>query len=95
MHAGDAFVLDAPYAGGTHLPDVTVVMPCTCKRFPARRLHSHRRSSSQPGATTLTSKAARLDHAAHSTHIEEQGVLIDDVQLCERGSFAKASCTHY
>jgi 5-oxoprolinase (ATP-hydrolysing) len=24
---GDVFVLNAPYAGGTHLPDVTVVMP--------------------------------------------------------------------
>ena len=27
MRAGDAFALNAPYAGGTHLPDVTVVMP--------------------------------------------------------------------
>ncbi len=27
MKPGDAFVLNAPYAGGTHIPDVTVVMP--------------------------------------------------------------------
>ncbi len=27
MRPGDVYVLNAPYAGGTHLPDVTVVMP--------------------------------------------------------------------
>jgi len=27
MRAGDAFVLNAPYNGGTHLPDVTVITP--------------------------------------------------------------------
>ena len=27
MRPGDMYVLNAPYAGGTHLPDVTVVMP--------------------------------------------------------------------
>src|SRR5690606_39919517 len=27
MHPGDAFVLNTPYNGGTHLPDVTVVKP--------------------------------------------------------------------
>ena len=28
MRAGDVFVTNAPYHGGTHLPDVTVVTPC-------------------------------------------------------------------
>jgi len=27
MKPGDAYVLNAPYRGGTHLPDITVVMP--------------------------------------------------------------------
>ncbi|MDL2352722.1 MAG: hydantoinase/oxoprolinase family protein, partial [Pseudomonadota bacterium] len=27
IRRGDAYVLNAPYAGGTHLPDITVVMP--------------------------------------------------------------------
>ena len=27
LHPGDAFALNNPYAGGTHLPDITVVMP--------------------------------------------------------------------
>ena len=28
MRAGDAYLINDPYAGGTHLPDVTVVSPC-------------------------------------------------------------------
>jgi N-methylhydantoinase A/oxoprolinase/acetone carboxylase beta subunit/N-methylhydantoinase B/oxoprolinase/acetone carboxylase alpha subunit/very-short-patch-repair endonuclease len=31
MKRGDAFVVNAPYAGGTHIPDVTVVMPVYAK----------------------------------------------------------------
>ncbi|HEX4846577.1 MAG TPA: hydantoinase/oxoprolinase family protein, partial [Novosphingobium sp.] len=27
VRRGDAYVLNAPYAGGTHLPDITVIMP--------------------------------------------------------------------
>ena len=27
MQPGDVFVLNAPYNGGTHLPDVTVIAP--------------------------------------------------------------------
>jgi 5-oxoprolinase (ATP-hydrolysing) len=27
MHPGDVFMLNAPYNGGTHLPDITVVTP--------------------------------------------------------------------
>ena len=27
MKAGDVYVLNAPYRGGTHLPDITVIMP--------------------------------------------------------------------
>ena len=27
MKPGDVYVLNAPYRGGTHLPDITVIMP--------------------------------------------------------------------
>lgn len=27
IHAGDVYVLNDPYAGGTHLPDITVITP--------------------------------------------------------------------
>ncbi len=35
MKRGDAFVVNAPYAGGTHIPDVTVVMPVYGAPFPS------------------------------------------------------------
>jgi 5-oxoprolinase (ATP-hydrolysing) len=85
MQRGDVFVLNAPYAGGTHLPDVTVVMPVFVDNAPA---------TAQPTFFV----AARGHHAdiggmtpgsmpANSTHIEEEGVLLDNVQLVANGEF--------
>src|SRR5918912_1322081 len=34
LKPGDAFALNNPYAGGTHLPDITVVMPVFLGRQP-------------------------------------------------------------
>ena len=53
MQPGDAFALNAPYAGGTHLPDVTVVMPVFLGAAQARS------SSSRRAAITPTSAASR------------------------------------
>jgi 5-oxoprolinase (ATP-hydrolysing) len=86
MHRGDVFVLNAPYAGGTHLPDVTVVMPVFIADTP--------RSANAPTFFV----AARGHHAdiggstpgsmpANSTHIDEEGVLLDNVQLVADGVF--------
>jgi 5-oxoprolinase (ATP-hydrolysing) len=82
MRPGDAYVLNAPYAGGTHLPDITVVMPVFL----------------EPNAPPTFYVAARGHHAdiggitpgsmpAHSTHIDEEGVLLDNVQLVADGLF--------
>ncbi len=82
MAPGDVFVLNAPYNGGTHLPDVTVVAP----------VHD------REGKTVLFYVAARGHHAdiggltpgsmpAHSTHVAEEGVLIDNFKLVEGGRF--------
>jgi len=82
MRPGDAFALNAPYAGGTHLPDVTVIMPV----FTA--------SSSEP----MFYVAARGHHAdiggvtpgsmpPDSVHVDEEGVLLDNVQLVAQGRF--------
>ena len=88
MKPGDAFVLNAPYAGGTHIPDVTVVTPIFL-----------------PGETTpLFYTAARGHHAdiggitpgsmpPFSTHISEEGVLLDNVQLVREGVFLEAELT--
>ncbi|MGB5950498.1 MAG: hydantoinase B/oxoprolinase family protein [Parvibaculum sp.] len=85
MGPGDVFVLNAPYNGGTHLPDVTVVAPVY----------------DEAGSERLFYVAARGHHAdiggispgsmpAHSRSVEEEGVLIDNFRLVERGRFREA-----
>ena len=82
MKPGDAFMLNAPYNGGTHLPDVTVVTPV----FDAS------------GTELVFSVACRAHHAdiggispgsmpAASASIHEEGVLIDNVRLVDAGRF--------
>ncbi|MFG1479287.1 hydantoinase B/oxoprolinase family protein [Xanthobacter sp. V4C-4] len=82
---GDIYALNAPYNGGTHLPDITVVMPV----FDAA------------GARLLFYVAARGHHAdvggvapgsmsPRATVIEEEGVYIDTFKLVERGRFREA-----
>ena len=83
MRAGDVFVLNAPYAGGTHLPDVTVIMPVFVGAaaagptfFVAARGHHADIGGSTPGSMPADSK-----------HILDEGVLIDNVQLVAGGVF--------
>ena len=84
MHPGDAFVLNAPYAGGTHLPDVTVVMPVFLAEkqpefYVAARGHHADIGGITPGSMPSDSKT-----------IDEEGVLLDNVQIVERGEFLEA-----
>jgi 5-oxoprolinase (ATP-hydrolysing) len=81
MQRGDAFALNAPYAGGTHLPDVTVVMPVFLDSgapafFVAARGHHADIGGITPGSMPSDSKT-----------IDEEGVLIDSVRIVERGVF--------
>ncbi|MCX7646770.1 MAG: hydantoinase B/oxoprolinase family protein [Rhodobacteraceae bacterium] len=82
MKPGDAFVLNAPYAGGTHIPDVTVVMPVflpgetTPAFYTAARGHHADIGGITPGSMPPFSK-----------NIHEEGVLLDNVQLVREGVF--------
>jgi 5-oxoprolinase (ATP-hydrolysing) len=82
MQPGDAFALNAPYAGGTHLPDVTIVMPVFLEAgagpqfFVAARGHHADIGGITPGSMPSDSKT-----------IEEEGVLLDNVRIVERGVF--------
>lgn len=80
IQAGDVYVLNDPYHGGTHLPDVTVVTPVF----------------DEGGERILFYVGSRGHHAdiggitpgsmpPFSTRIEEEGVQIDNVKLVERG----------
>jgi 5-oxoprolinase (ATP-hydrolysing) len=90
--AGDVYVLNDPYNGGTHLPDVTVITPV----YPER--HEERPQASEPRSvpTPLFYVGSRGHHAdiggitpgsmpPFSKNIEEEGVLLDNVKLVEDG----------
>jgi 5-oxoprolinase (ATP-hydrolysing) len=79
---GDVFVLNAPYNGGTHLPDITVITPVfddAGKKilfFVGSRGHHADIGGTMPGSMPPDTKV-----------IEEEGVLIDNFKLVERGTF--------
>ena len=82
IYPDDVFVLNAPFNGGTHLPDVTVITPVFDKNakeiifFVASRGHHADIGGKTPGSGPPDSK-----------HIEEEGVLIDNFKLFDKGKF--------
>jgi 5-oxoprolinase (ATP-hydrolysing) len=82
---GEAFALNNPYAGGTHLPDITVVMPVfigdepTPAFFTAARGHHADVGGVQPGSMPPFSRA-----------IEEEGVMLDALPIMRDGEFLEA-----
>jgi 5-oxoprolinase (ATP-hydrolysing) len=82
MQSGDVYVLNDPYHGGTHLPDVTVVTPvyldggdAAPSFFVASRGHHADIGGTTPGSMP-----------PFSTSIAEEGVLIDNFKLIEQGT---------
>ncbi|POR46444.1 5-oxoprolinase (ATP-hydrolysing) [Paraburkholderia eburnea] len=80
MRDGDVFMLNDPYHGGTHLPDVTVITPVFAegREEPLFYVGSRGHHADIGGITPGSMPAA-------STHIEEEGVLIDNWQLLSSG----------
>jgi 5-oxoprolinase (ATP-hydrolysing) len=82
LRPGDAIVLNDPFNGGTHLPDVTVVTPvfdssgAELRFFVANRGHHADIGGITPGSMPPT-----------STRLAEEGVVIDDFLLVEGGRF--------
>ena len=80
MQPGDVFVLNDPYHGGTHLPDVTVITPAYLDDgeqpifYVGSRGHHADIGGISPGSMP-----------PFSTRIEEEGVQIDNVKLVDRG----------
>ena len=81
IRPGDVFMMNNPYNGGTHLPDVTVITPVF----------------DQAGKDIVFTVASRGHHAdiggktpgsapPDSRHIEEEGVLIDNFLLVAEGN---------
>jgi len=82
MKPGDVFVLNAPYNGGTHLPDITVVAPVFDEHnterlfYVAARGHHADIGGVAPGSMPASSRT-----------VEEEGVLIDNFKLMDEGIF--------
>ncbi len=80
MKPGDVYGLNAPYNGGTHLPDVTVISPVFDAQgqeilfFVGSRGHHADIGGMSPGSMPPDSKT-----------VDEEGVLIDNVLLVEGG----------
>jgi len=84
MKPGDAYMLNDPYHGGTHLPDITVITPVFSGDgeilfYVASRGHHAEIGGITPGSMP-----------AFSTRIEEEGVLIRNWLLVENGSLREA-----
>ncbi len=81
MRSGDVYVLNDPYHGGTHLPDVTVVTPVYLDERDARPSFfvASRGHHADIGGTTPGSMPP------FSTSLAEEGVLIDNFKLIEQG----------
>ena len=79
---GDVYALNAPYNGGTHLPDITVVTPVFDPDekeiifWVASRGHHADVGGTAPGSMTPL-----------ATTVEEEGVLFDNFKVIDRGDF--------
>ncbi|MEM7070692.1 MAG: hydantoinase B/oxoprolinase family protein [Pseudomonadota bacterium] len=78
----DSFMLNAPFNGGTHLPDITVITPVFDQHqkqilfYVGSRGHHADIGGKTPGSAPPDSR-----------HIEEEGVVIDNFKLVDNGHF--------
>jgi 5-oxoprolinase (ATP-hydrolysing) len=83
MKPGDVYVLNDPYHGGTHLPDITVITPVYLDGKPTFYVGS-RGHHADVGGTTPGSMPP------FSTRIEEEGVQINNFKLLDQGVLREA-----
>lgn len=82
INEGDSFLLNDPYRGGTHLPDITIVTPLFDRgeliAFAGNRAHHSDVGGSVPGSFPI------------SREIFEEGIRIPPVRCVERGNRVEA-----
>jgi 5-oxoprolinase (ATP-hydrolysing) len=82
INAGDVFVQNNPYNGGSHLPDITVITPVfdaannSILFYVASRAHHEDVGGIAPGSMSSL-----------ATDIHQEGILLDSVKLVEQGQF--------
>lgn len=93
LNPGDVYVLNNPYNGGTHLPDITVITPVFAPILDSDNLNERNTLN-----TPLFYVAARGHHAdiggitpgsmpPNSRHIEDEGILLECLALVKQGVF--------
>ncbi|MDR6834150.1 MULTISPECIES: hydantoinase B/oxoprolinase family protein [unclassified Sphingopyxis] len=86
LRPGDAYALNAPYDGGTHLPDITVIMPVfvaghsAAAFFVAARGHHADLGGIAPGSMPPNSRS-----------IDDEGIIFDNMLLVDDGHFRDAA----
>ncbi len=85
IRRGDAYALNAPYDGGTHLPDITVIMPVFVEGdvpsfFIAARGHHADLGGIAPGSMPPNSRS-----------IDDEGILFDNMLIVDDGHFRDAA----
>lgn len=83
MHTGDVYLINSPYHGGTHLPDITVVTPMFGSSgeilfYLASRGHHADVGGISPGSMPPGSRS-----------IEEEGVLSEGTKIVNQGRFCE------
>ncbi len=84
----DSFIHNAPYRGGTHLPDITVITPVFIKNtslpefFVASRAHHADIGGITPGSMP-----------ANSNHIDQEGAMFDCEELVKNGKLLEKNIT--
>jgi N-methylhydantoinase B len=87
LHPGDAILLNDPYRGGTHLNDVTLLVPVfddagELMFFPAVRAHWVDVGGMVPGS-----------YSGLSTNVYQEGVRIPPIKIISRGQVDRAAMT--
>jgi 5-oxoprolinase (ATP-hydrolysing) len=86
IRPGDAFLVNSPYDGGTHLPDITVVSPVFDESgagidfFVASRAHHADIGGVTPGSMPPNSRT-----------IDEEGVLLPPTRIVREGTLEEAA----
>jgi 5-oxoprolinase (ATP-hydrolysing) len=82
---GDVYISNNPYNGGTHLPDITVITPIFIHGLSVPSFYvASRGHHADIGGITPGSMPP------HSTHISQEGILLDNFQLVDRGQFRES-----
>lgn len=80
IRPGDVFMVNSPYNGGTHLPDITVITPVFIENRIAFYVASRGHHADIGGISPASMPP-------ESRHIEEEGAITEGSRIVEQGSF--------